>query len=509
MLLKEAGSLPASDLSFRFFRVDTSSARETRAVSLSTDDFGNTYVVGNTYGTFGKADSQHLSQTSIFAAKFSKSGYLVWATRTGSAHSDEAYDAYYFRRRLYIGGATKGNISTEASSRLKSLGIQDGFVIAYDSFTGRRQWGRQFGEARSVTQVNAIKASHSTGVLISGHTNGFVFNRKRKIFGAQGSQLFLARLNPVVGTLQYATQLVLKPPFSSSVVPIQLSITRNSPREDIYIVLQSEQTSGRKESSIVSLSRNTFELKRVISVSEKNLNKIFSGLTDHQESNSLLISYSVFKQDPDSRDFGLQKVLLDQKAQLHLPENDMTMKDFASGSDDECKGIVVTEAGFAFLLGSISPGGGGSNRIGVWVYNLQNKSTIGTYLSRKINPQGRPIQVAGFRLDESGNIVFAGFQRTANGGKELSLGTFGIPPRLKIRNLKENPKPANQAPSPLHAMPGNGSSDETGSIITSAQRKGLTLKNVLIICLISISALACAAIAILCIARYRHRKPAR
>lgn len=427
LLLGTTSALPSSDLAFHTYRVGLSTNAETAATSLSTDDYGNTYIVGNTYGSFGKPDMDHLSDMSIFIAKFSRSGILVWLRRTGSAFPDQALGAFYFGAMLYVTGSTKGNVSMKASPADTSFGIQDGFVLAYDSFTGKRKWSRQIGRARAFTEVNVVTVSTLAGVVISGHSNSSVFGTLQR--EVAGDELFVARLNHASGHIEQNTQYEINS-TPMNLIPRQIATTKDN--RFIHVIVEVDNKTFRKESIFVSLLERSYKISMKHSMASIGMNKVSQGLVEDVETGKIVISYSVAHDGPgSSRDFGLQTLAASTPNSFTGP---MTIADLDSNSDDVCKGIVINKASYALMLGTISKGSGGDhNTLGVWIYDLRNSRTVGWYEADNAM-LGSSMKIAGFTTDDTGNLVFAGV-RIPEGGtqREILLGTFGIPTFLQKR----------------------------------------------------------------------------
>lgn len=428
LLFETTSALPSTDLAFRSYRVGLSTNAETAATSLSTDDYGNTYIVGNTYGSFGKPDMNHLSDMSIFIAKFSRSGILVWLRRTGSSFPDQALGAFYFGAMLYVTGSTKGDVSMTASSADTSTGIQDGFVLAYDSFTGKRKWSRQIGGARAFTEVNVVSVSALAGVVISGHSNSSLFGSLTR--EVAGDELFVARLNHASGVVEQKAQYQINS-TPMNLIPRQIVTTKDN--RFIHVIVEVDNRSFRKESIFVSLLEGSYKISRKHSMASIGMNKVSQGLVEDVETGKIVISYSVANDGPESsRDFGLQTVATSTPNNFTGP---MAVADLDSNSDDVCKGIVINKASYALMLGTISKRGGeDSKTLGVWIYDLRNSRTVGLYEANKAM-LGSSMKIAGFTTDDTGNIVFAGV-RIPEGGtqREILLGTFGIPGLLQERS---------------------------------------------------------------------------
>lgn len=422
-------ALPSKVLQFSSYRIDLTTTAETEARSLSTDDYGNTYIVGNTYGNFGDADVNHLSDMSIFIAKFSKTGILVWLRRTGSAQADRALSIFYFGAVLYVTGLTKGNISTDSSPQDTSYGIHDGFVLAYSSFTGKRKWSTQLGRSGVLSQVDVVTASHRGGVLIAGHSNLPLREKGSSAHGmaATGRRFFVASLSHVTGDMRLFAQHELNSASQSMLLPAQIMLTGDS--GVVFLIVQVTENSGIKDSVVVSLLPSNLSKLMVQSLSAQRLRKVSKGLTEDLKTGNIVISYSINVADASTRDFGLQIV---HRNGSSMSMDKTKMMDLNSNSDDMCYGMELIGMRHAVMLGSVTKGDGNetTEQLGVWIYDVRNGETVGTYLSSRAESMSS-MRVTGFCKDSEEDIVFAGVREKKSGAREVMLGTFGIPPHLK------------------------------------------------------------------------------
>ncbi|PXF42993.1 hypothetical protein BWQ96_07241 [Gracilariopsis chorda] len=431
-------ALPVSESRFRAFRVGLSSEGYTSAVALTTDDHGNTYVVGNTNGSFGKADGQSISADSIFIAKFSRSGIMIWLRRTGSAYLDKATSIFYYGKNVYVTGSTMGTVrfDNEAGGTDYSQGIKDGFVLAYNAFTGRRQWSRQFGREGTVSEVKIAVVSRTGGVVIAGHTNASLFTGAPR--NVKHDEFFLVRLNYATGRTERKLQVETKEtwPFSNPqrlVVAEEMSV--------MYAILHTPDSQGRKAGVVVSVGlRNYRVMERVMDLGDQVAAEgRFYGLAHDKQTGRLGISYTQITGNSDLSNYAL-RIVTNNTRPRQVKEVLFT---FDKGGRDVARDVVVNNAGFALVLGTSSDGTKRRSNESIpalWVYDLRQMKTVGSFVGRQL--EGIQCnKITAFDLDSNGNIVYAGVRQRRSGTREVLLGSFGMAPELKWRSEDEYENP--------------------------------------------------------------------
>ena len=107
------------------------------SVWVSTDVLGNAYVVGSTSANIGGAP---LGELDAFVAKYDGLGNLEWSRQFGTSSHDAALgvstDAF---GNVYIVGDTEGGLAAPFMG-----GERDGFLVKYDG-TGNQLWAQQIG----------------------------------------------------------------------------------------------------------------------------------------------------------------------------------------------------------------------------------------------------------------------------------------------------------------------------------------------------------------------------
>jgi hypothetical protein len=129
---------------------------------VSTDDLGNVFVAGNTYGDL---DGVNAGSSDAFVSKFNSVGNLLWTEQFGSSSDDrsESVSADGFGN-VYVSGNTNGDLNGA------NAGESDAFVAMFDS-TGALIWNKQLGTVGSDYSFG-VSADGSGKVYISGSTEG-------------------------------------------------------------------------------------------------------------------------------------------------------------------------------------------------------------------------------------------------------------------------------------------------------------------------------------------------
>jgi subtilisin family serine protease len=149
--------------------------------AVTTDNAGNSYIVGHTRGSLGV----RVDGTDAFIAKYDTNGNQVWLRQFGTLASDGAYGvALDNAGNVYLTGCTRGSLNASNNS-----GGADIFVIKYDS-NGNQIWQNQFG---TVADENAIGigVDKNGDIYVAGHTQGSLDGSSN----AGKYDLFLTRLN--------------------------------------------------------------------------------------------------------------------------------------------------------------------------------------------------------------------------------------------------------------------------------------------------------------------------
>jgi len=128
------------------------------------DTNGNIYITGFTAGTID--GNVNPGGNDIFFAKFDTFGNKQWIKQFGTLKNDVAYDiAIDTMDNVYITGFTNSELDGNAN-----IGNNDIFLVKYDSL-GNKQWTKQFGTS-TVDEGKKIVIDKYNNIYISGFTYG-------------------------------------------------------------------------------------------------------------------------------------------------------------------------------------------------------------------------------------------------------------------------------------------------------------------------------------------------
>ncbi|UVD72583.1 SBBP repeat beta-propeller lipoprotein, LipL53 family [Leptospira borgpetersenii] len=141
----------------------------TNVKKIAVDTFGNSYIIGNSTGPFGRS----AIGPNGFIIKFDTNGNRIWVKQisVNGAHAliylggitiDEVRDI------IYVTGSGRANFSTNS---VPGIGFLDLFIFKYDS-SGNRQFFAQLGSASSTTEGSSINVDPSGNVFVGGTSNG-------------------------------------------------------------------------------------------------------------------------------------------------------------------------------------------------------------------------------------------------------------------------------------------------------------------------------------------------
>ncbi|WP_426753976.1 SBBP repeat-containing protein [Myxococcus sp. Y35] len=138
-----------------------------RAQAVSADAFGNVYVAGYTWGSFGYY--VNAGGTDQFVAKYDAAGTLQWVRQFGTATDDFATGVAATRQEgqdaVFVAGYSLGRFDGTAPQ-----GHYDVVVAKFDT-GGNPYWLRQFGSSRSDVALG-VAVSPSEDVYVTGYTYG-------------------------------------------------------------------------------------------------------------------------------------------------------------------------------------------------------------------------------------------------------------------------------------------------------------------------------------------------
>lgn len=121
------------------------------AWDVDTDDEGNIYAVGHTYGKISQNNkANHSGKNDAFLIKIEPNGKIAWSTQWGTNVSDSARNIVIEGDRIFVSGHTHGSLFGTNQGRA------DGYIAEFD-LNGNRLRGQQFGtegEERAFIGVN-------------------------------------------------------------------------------------------------------------------------------------------------------------------------------------------------------------------------------------------------------------------------------------------------------------------------------------------------------------------
>lgn len=157
---------------------------------LAMDGNGNSYTTGHYYS--GIVLEKTHSGSGFFIAKYDDKGTVIWSRVAGSGNSrglsvavdatGNVYASGYFQTSIVFGtGSSKVSLSTTQHYRA-------GFMVKYDKL-GNFIWAKQFGGAGNNEGL--------TELVVDANGNCYVT-------GTSGSQPFLAKINPLNGSVVWS-----------------------------------------------------------------------------------------------------------------------------------------------------------------------------------------------------------------------------------------------------------------------------------------------------------------
>jgi hypothetical protein len=134
------------------------------AQGIATDNSGNVYVTGYTWGGLG--GNTNVGSDDLFVVKYDSEGIKQWTQQLGTSFPDLAYGiATDTSGNIYVTGATWGGLGGNTN-----VGSDDLFVVKYDS-EGIKQWTQQLGSS-SYDHAQGIATDTSGNVYVTGATRG-------------------------------------------------------------------------------------------------------------------------------------------------------------------------------------------------------------------------------------------------------------------------------------------------------------------------------------------------
>jgi Beta-propeller repeat. len=132
------------------------------AYDVATDDAGNIYLAGWTYGDLAGPNQGDLD---AWVAKYDATGQLRWKRQLGSSDMEQAYGvATDTAGNVYVAGYTYGALFAPKQ------GYGDAWLAKYDA-DGNRKWQRQLGGSRT-DYATGVATDMAGNVYLTGGTDG-------------------------------------------------------------------------------------------------------------------------------------------------------------------------------------------------------------------------------------------------------------------------------------------------------------------------------------------------
>jgi subtilisin-like proprotein convertase family protein len=141
---------------------DFGTTQDENVRAVTTDNAGNSYIVGHTGGSLGVP----VGGIDAFIAKYDTNGNQVWLRQFGTLASDGAYGVTLDKGgNIYVTGSTRGNLNSNNNS-----GGSDNFVVKYD-VSGNQLWTNQFGTIGD-DNTTGINLDKKGDIYVAGITKG-------------------------------------------------------------------------------------------------------------------------------------------------------------------------------------------------------------------------------------------------------------------------------------------------------------------------------------------------
>jgi hypothetical protein len=167
----------------------------TGARAVTTDPFGNTYVVGNAEGDMGGQFSQ--GSNDVYVSKYDSAGTFLWARLLGSSSDTKGYSiAADADGNVVIAGQTDENLSPGAV-----IDSQDSFVTKYAS-DGEEVFTRQVQSAAADGALD-LAIDGNGDIYVSGHVKGVI---DANATAQGGTDAYIQKISGADGTVAYTSQ---------------------------------------------------------------------------------------------------------------------------------------------------------------------------------------------------------------------------------------------------------------------------------------------------------------
>ncbi len=166
------------------------SATTDESSSTATDNAGNTYLTGATWGNLAGSNA---GKWDAWIAQYDSNGNQVWAKQIGTPEEDHSYAiAVDNQGNAYLAGYTQGNLFAP------NAGNWDAWIAKYDR-NGNQIWAQQIGTP-SEDQAKGIATDSQGNIYLTGWTEGAMsenqgsFDAWMAKYDPNGNQLWIQQL---------------------------------------------------------------------------------------------------------------------------------------------------------------------------------------------------------------------------------------------------------------------------------------------------------------------------
>ncbi len=168
---------------------------ETKSMLAPAED-GTFLMAGNFIDTAAFGDISVISsgETDIFIASHNSEGDCQWTISDGGSNYDYLHGIASTNNSIYAGGSFYGTTQL-GGEEFTSLGSQDIFIARYDT-EGSFLWAKHIGSPKT-DYLNAIASDPEGNIILTGHFYDSVAFGDTSIYALAGSDIFLAKYNPM------------------------------------------------------------------------------------------------------------------------------------------------------------------------------------------------------------------------------------------------------------------------------------------------------------------------